>query len=789
MYRLSTLSTARHWIALSCLCGITAIAATALFLKRDRDAVIEEAQMRNAVLAQLLEQHARRSLDGSKRALAELAVDIMAGNTLSASPRIIARMEKWRASDPLILSFWLIDRNGAPVFTPRNMDFAAIDFSERADFKAHVAGEDVYVGGMIRGQPPHGWLFTLSKRLTDKAGRFSGILVASLRADYFSTLYAQLDIGPSDNIAINRVDGTLIARRLQDFPDDGDFAPSVANHPVFTDYLPQSPTGRYQARSAIDGVIRVGAYRKIEGWPLVVTAVSDKGRILEQWTARAYRDLAYCFLGAACFASLAFWWLRKAKTERKASETRFETTFKQAAVGIALVGPDARWLRVNPALCQILDYGAEDLVGQEFLSITHPDDMAANLNAFRQFLSGERTTYFAEKRYIRRDGETVWVDISVALVRDQDDRPDYFVAVVEDIQARKEAERNLRVNRQQMQAVLDNSPALISYWDKDLRAIFANKAHQTWFGVDPATMPGRHLQDILGALIFDINRPHIEGALRGERQEFEQSYPVPGIPGLRHTFTEYIPDMEGDKLKGVFIQVVDVTAIKLAEEALRNSEKRHEAERIQLLEGQRDAMVREVHHRIKNHLQGVIGLLWQRMRGRPELAPLLKDVVRQIRVIAEIYALQSDRNAAQASLVQLVAVAARANAGGKPIHYSPPARADTVVASEDLVPLALVINELIANAIKHSDPADSQRPIEVSLGFEADRTHISVRNGPAWLPSGFALTKSRDFGSGLDLVMTLLPPENTSLSLFQDGDEVVAELTLTASPKARAPCV
>lgn len=130
--------------------------------------------------------------------------------------------------------------------------------------------------------------------------------------------------------------------------------------------------------------------------------------------------------------------------EARASTVRFEATFEQAAVGIALVSPDGHWLRVNRKLCEIVGYSPAELVDKTFQAITHPDDLYTDLTFMRQMLAQEIETYSLEKRYIRKDGRTIWINLTVSLVWKPDNSPDYFISVIEDIETRKSAEAALK---------------------------------------------------------------------------------------------------------------------------------------------------------------------------------------------------------------------------------------------------------------------------------------------------------------------------------------------------------
>ncbi len=128
---------------------------------------------------------------------------------------------------------------------------------------------------------------------------------------------------------------------------------------------------------------------------------------------------------------------------RAAIEEQFQATFEQAAVGIAHLSLDGRWLRVNRCLCDILGCEAQGLLAGTHDSITHPEDRAADLHQLQQLMNGDRNDFSREKRFLHADGEPVWVHVSVTLVRDHAQEPAYFIAVVEDIRARKAAELEL----------------------------------------------------------------------------------------------------------------------------------------------------------------------------------------------------------------------------------------------------------------------------------------------------------------------------------------------------------
>jgi two-component system cell cycle sensor histidine kinase/response regulator CckA len=135
----------------------------------------------------------------------------------------------------------------------------------------------------------------------------------------------------------------------------------------------------------------------------------------------------------------------------ESANAMFRATFEQAAVGIAHVGTDGRWLRVNRRLCEMVGYTREELLARTFQEITHPADLEADLENVRRMLAGEIQAYSMEKRYIRKDGTADWIALTVSLARDHEGRPKYFISVIEDIEPRRRAEEQEARLRSQLE--------------------------------------------------------------------------------------------------------------------------------------------------------------------------------------------------------------------------------------------------------------------------------------------------------------------------------------------------
>ncbi len=144
--------------------------------------------------------------------------------------------------------------------------------------------------------------------------------------------------------------------------------------------------------------------------------------------------------------------LRSEITERvnaaeslRLSEERFRGAFEASAIGMALVGPDGRFLKVNRALCELVGYSESELLVIDFQTITHPKDLDADLAFVRRVLAGEIRSYTMEKRYIHKNGQVVWIVLMVSLVRDARGNPVHFVSQIMNVTERKRAEEKFRL--------------------------------------------------------------------------------------------------------------------------------------------------------------------------------------------------------------------------------------------------------------------------------------------------------------------------------------------------------
>ncbi len=349
---------------------------------------------------------------------------------------------------------------------------------------------------------------------------------------------------------------------------------------------------QYLAMSGLPGEEALG-----DGWTRAIHP-EDRDAIFEQWTHTA--ETGVSFEGEYRFQHAdgkVVWFNARAVphrdaqgkvkgyvgtvmdiTDRKEMErsliesTRlFQSTFDQAAVGIAHVAPDGAWLRVNDKLCQIVGYTREELMGEGFQDITHPDDLEADLRLLERVLGGEISTYTLEKRYIKKDGSIIWINLTVALVRDDEGEPSYFISVVEDIDGRKRAEKAKAESEKRFRALVSNVPGAVYRCENDEHWTmrFVSDAIQGITGhpaEDFIENRRRAYVEVIHPEDRDRVAQEVEKAL-GQGESFELEYRIVRSDGQTRWVYEKgqaIQDEEGNQwLDGA---IMDITQRKLAEE-------------------------------------------------------------------------------------------------------------------------------------------------------------------------------------------------------------------------------
>ncbi len=343
---------------------------------------------------------------------------------------------------------------------------------------------------------------------------------------------------------------------------------------------------------------------------------------------------------------------------------------------------------------------------------------------------------------------------------------------VEDFSAVKARLDELQIGSHiELSDYLAKHPEEVIYLASLVRVVEVNEQSVAFFGVQSKADIWRHLPDYFDESALLVFQQEILTLVSGAKC-FSGEVPIRNIQGNTQVLLlqmNIVPGFE-DSWSQVLVSFFDITERAQAE-----------TERYTALERQRDSLVREVHHRIKNHLQGVSGLLRKYASANPEIELPLEQAITKVLTIAQVYGLQSRDLRAPVHLDELIKAVADVFLDSSPIQFQLPAHGQVALVKEETVPVALVINELITNATKHKQVSDQHHRVQVALTLGTEGACIEVKSGPASLPPNFDFVKSRGLGMGLELVKALLCPQTSELVFHQEDDVVVARLTLAAT--------
>ena len=263
-----------------------------------------------------------------------------------------------------------------------------------------------------------------------------------------------------------------------------------------------------QDREQVDRVFRTGVEPRA-GWDIECRIIRRDGALRWIWL---HGDMLADAAGNAVRAVGIIVDITDRKNTEEAmreSEQRFASAFEHAPIGKALVALDGRYLQVNRALCTFLGYSSAELLASTFQALTHPDDIAPDMDMVRRMLSGEICTYQIEKRYIHASGRCLSALLSVSLVLADDGQPRYFISQVQDITESRAAEQ--AVERAMQRLSNAQSMAKIGDWEYEVatQAVTWSPQVFTIFGRDPSLGPPPDY--VTNAALYDAaSRPLLE---------------------------------------------------------------------------------------------------------------------------------------------------------------------------------------------------------------------------------------------------------------------------------------
>lgn len=459
---------------------------------------------------------------------------------------------------------------------------------------------------------------------------------------------------------------------------------------------------------------------------------------------------------------------KRADEVRRLQEERFRGAFDQAPIGMALVSPTGKWMRVNRTLCDMVGYTAEELLRIDFQTITHPDDLQADLAQVHRMLNNEIQSYQMEKRYFHKSGSIVEVLLSVSLVRDQSGLPLYFIVHIKDISERKAAEKAIAAQEALLRQFIKHSPAAIAMFDRNLNYLQFSDRWLSDYKLTGQEILGRCHYDVFPEIPESWKQIHqrvLAGAI--ERREEDPFHRTNGAVDWLQWECRPWHNARGE-IGGLIMFTQVITRRKQAEELVRRS----------LLE--KEALLKEIHHRVKNNLQIVSSLLdlqsshtsdsnaltmFQESRGRVKSMALIHERLYRSKDVSRVDFSEYVSQLAD-DLHRVYRIKAREI---ELCHFVdvPPLPIDMAI------PCGLLLNELISNCFKHAFPDREHGLIQVELRNNDETSYeLIVRDDGVGFPPGMSPKSTASFG--MQLVETLVEQLDGFLVLRHGPGAVVS---------------
>jgi PAS domain S-box-containing protein len=434
------------------------------------------------------------------------------------------------------------------------------------------------------------------------------------------------------------------------------------------------------------------------------------------------------------------------------SEERFRRVFEHSPVGMTLGDEHFRFIRVNSAFSKMLGYSERELAAMSFLDITHPDHRERDREMVRRLAERELSSYKTEKRYIRKSGSVIWGSVTVSTMWKPDGKFQYYLAMIEDVTARKETEEALRESEKKYRSIFESAIEGIFQSTPQGRYISVNPALAMMCGYDSPGQMMNAVTDISKQMyIHEHDRIRFVEALKRDGIVTDFVTEFRRKDGSRFwisTTARAVRDEGGECLyyEGMSL---DITNRKILEDRVREDIR------------EKNVLLKEIHHRVKNNLQIIVSLLnlqSAKIKDRKVLASF-EEVRHRVYSMALLHEkLYKSENFADVPFKDYLSTLCRdlVSAFGASGRIQMDFDLEVIDISIDTaVPCGLIVNELITNAIKHAFPKG--RKGRIAVGFrrkDGKFAELKVADDGIGLPAEFNAAKAESLGLKIIHILT-----------------------------------
>jgi len=456
--------------------------------------------------------------------------------------------------------------------------------------------------------------------------------------------------------------------------------------------------------------------------------------------------------------------MKKAEQELRNSEERYRAIYDQVFVGIAKISLNGKFIQVNEQMCNMLGYTKEELCERSFMDITVKEDVPTSVSVMKKLASGqiEKTTF--EKRYLHKSGKIINANIATSLVVDALGNPSHVISIFQNITEKVKLEHDRQSQSARHNAIIESSSHIIWTTDKQMCLTSFNKNYAA------DLMKHYNVQAYIGLSVVSVKvvlteeynnywLKKYEAVLRGEHQYFEtKMIDRQNNVVWREIFLNPIFDELGNLVEVAGIGL-DITEKKLANEQIHNSLQ------------EKEVLLKEVHHRVKNNLQVISSILNLQSSYVKDQSTLniLKESQDRIKSMAFIHeSLYQTKDFSSINFSEYVV-----NLSQNLLHsYSSLEHEiklnldiQNVFLNLDLaIPCGLIINEIVSNALKYAF-VDKMEDAEIMIKMHlvGEDLQLQIKDNGVGLPKHIDYRNTESLG--LQLVVTLVDQLNGNIEL------------------------
>jgi PAS domain S-box-containing protein len=442
---------------------------------------------------------------------------------------------------------------------------------------------------------------------------------------------------------------------------------------------------------------------------------------------------------------------KNAEDNLRKNEEELQVIFENTPIGMSLQNLKGDFIKVNSAFCKTVGYTKDELYNMSFMDITHPEDLPGNLKLLYSAIENTQDRYELEKRYITKDKKIVYVSVHVTILKDRDGKPHQLIAQVLDITDKKIAEAKLEETQTRLTAVLNNLPNVVFY---------ENAVGKQFISPNIVEMLGYPAEDFYkDSKLFDslIHSDDIDQVIKGYTQwskkgakgTYKELFRIKRKEGCYIWLEDHMFKVKRADGKSYILGVmIDVTEQKNSEEKMASS-----------LE-EKELLLKEIHHRVKNNLQVVSSLLkLQTNYVKDDIShDILLDSQNRVRSMALVHQkLYQSKDFSQIDFTDYIAQLSEYLFDAyKNENIDLSIKTEEAKISIDIaIPCGLIINELVTNSLKYAFPGGKSGKVDIELNhLYKSHYELIVKDNGAGFPKNVDFRNTHTLG--LQLVNTLV---------------------------------